>query len=890
MKKLKPYLLTTGIVLGIFIIIFLLKGIYPFGKNSLIWSDMHDQITAFYYHFYDCFRGNDSLLIDFSTSGGINFIGILAYYILSPFSFLVLLVKREEVYLMVSVIIALKTLCCSLTCLYFIRKYFKKLPFLLSVTLAIVYAFSGYGLMMYLITPWIDAMYLLPLVMIGLKKVLDLEKPTLYIITLSLSLIFSFYVSIMLVIFIFLASFIYLLVYQDDKELRKKAILSLGISTIISLLLSSVVVVPAYLQISVSSRLGINLKTLLNSKTGPITDKLAMLLFGGIMYLGIFLLAKNYKKHKKFLSFYIPVLLILLIPVLIEPINKIWHFGSYAFFTYRMGFITMLMLIVGACYGYENSNFNMDLMIKYPKLKSVIITALISVCMVIVIAVNYSDFQSAINKLSISGNHLLLLVLILTTLISFIGCYIILILNKKLTTFALILMSLMTFTHIIVNSSIYMGIDFDQKRLTDEYEELALISKDYQPGDYYRVKNEVIDMIMNSGMVMNYHNWDHFTSLTDANNLTSLKKMGYSSMWVKTYSRGSNLFLDSVLANGYLMSDKKIDNEYYEYIKSYKNIYFYKLKKFPSYGYLINDNDTIFDKDNSFQISNSIYQSITGTKDNIFDIIGHFKLNNIQVSQYKDNKYYEIIDKDRYSYFETDIDIKGKKTVYLELLRTLNNTANQKIYEKFNIYINDKLYQKKIMDEDNNGVINLGTYDNEKINIKIELLKSVDLNNITIGIMDNSKYEDFINNQYIDTNINYDRNKITANVTSEEDKILYLPIAYSDSYKATNNGKEVEVIKVFDNFIGIKLEKGNNNIELTYMPKGLISMVIVSVITLVLTIILLSTKLYNKILDCKFLANIAYYLYLFAYIALILAVYVGGTICFIISYFITIKI
>ena len=398
MKKLKPYLLTTGIVLGIFIIIFLLKGIYPFGKNSLIWSDMHDQITAFYYHFYDCFRGNDSLLIDFSTSGGINFIGILAYYILSPFSFLVLLVKREEVYLMVSVIIALKTLCCSLTCLYFIRKYFKKLPFLLSVTLAIVYAVSGYGLMMYLITPWIDAMYLLPLVMIGLKKVLDLEKPILYIITLSLSLIFSFYVSIMLVIFIFLASFIYLLVYQDDKELRKKAILSLGISTIISLLLSVVVVVPAYLQISVSSRLGINLKTLLNSKTGPITDKLAMLLFGGIMYLGIFLLAKDYKRHKKFLSFYIPVLLILLIPVLIEPINKIWHFGSYAFFTYRMGFITMLMLIVGACYGYENSNFNMDLMIKYPKLKSVIITALISVCMVIVIAVNYSDFQSAITK------------------------------------------------------------------------------------------------------------------------------------------------------------------------------------------------------------------------------------------------------------------------------------------------------------------------------------------------------------------------------------------------------------------------------------------------------------------------------------------------------------
>ena len=73
MKKLKPYIHTSLIVLGIFLILFLIKGIYPFGNNSLIWGDMHDQITAFYYHFYDCFHGNKSLLVDFTTSGGVNF-------------------------------------------------------------------------------------------------------------------------------------------------------------------------------------------------------------------------------------------------------------------------------------------------------------------------------------------------------------------------------------------------------------------------------------------------------------------------------------------------------------------------------------------------------------------------------------------------------------------------------------------------------------------------------------------------------------------------------------------------------------------------------------------------------------------------------------------------
>ena len=237
LKNGKPYIITTLIVIGIFLIIFLSKGIYPFGNHSLIWGDMHDQITAFYYHFYDCFKGNSSLLVNFSTSGGINFLGILAYYILSPISFLILLFPRDEIYLAVSIIVAFKILLSSLTCLYFIRYYFKKLPSMLSVLLAIIYAFSGYSLIMYQITPWIDVMYTFPILMIGLKKLLDLEKPVLYVITLTYSLISSFYVSIMVVFFIFLSSFIYLLVYKEKEE-RKKAILSLGIFTVISLLLS----------------------------------------------------------------------------------------------------------------------------------------------------------------------------------------------------------------------------------------------------------------------------------------------------------------------------------------------------------------------------------------------------------------------------------------------------------------------------------------------------------------------------------------------------------------------------------------------------------------------------------------------------------------------------
>ncbi len=892
MKRIKPYFITSLLVLGILTFVFLIKGIYPFGNHSLIWGDMHDQITAFYYHFYDCFYQNKSLLIDFSTSSGINFLGILAYYILSPFSLLVLFVPREDIYLVVSVIIALKILTASLTCLYFIHTYFKKIPFLLSILLSIIYAFSGYSLIMYQITPWIDAMYLFPLIMIGLKKVLDLEKPTFYIITLFLSLIFSFYVSMMVIIFIFLVAFIYLLVYQDDPTLRKKAILSLGISTILALICSAFIVVPAYLQISISSRVGSDWKILLNSKTGPITDKVSMLLFGGIVYAGILFLLKSWKKHQKFLSFYIPVLFLMLIPIFIEPIHKIWHFGSYAFFPYRAGFITMLLLMIGSCYYF---NQNQSQMVPKEKRKSrqivsILITMIVSISIVMIMKHYYHDFQVAIETLSISVNHKLLFILLLTTILAIFGCLCILLLNRKMTNFSLILISIITFTHILTNTCIYLGMDQEQQILMSEYQELADISKDYSEGDYYRVKNEATNMIMNSGMVMKYHTLDHFTSLTDRNNLLSLKQMGYSSMWVKTFSKGGNLFLDSILANKYLITRENVNSEYYEFTKKYQDLNFYTLKKTPSYGYLLTHNDTIFDKENSFEIANSFYQNITGSSESIFEIMDTFDTNNIEMAKKGDNTFYQIIDVDANNYLEKEIQVVGKKTLYLEILRSLINNKNLLLFENFNVYINDHLYKQKAFSENDNGSLCLGTFENETVNIKIQFHKSMDLDHVTLGIMDNHKYEEFMDTQYLNTNISYDRNIVTAKVNGMKGKILFLPISYNKGYTATNNGKQVDIITLYENYIGIPLEDGENDIQLSYLPTGFVPCVFISIIGLIFTVILLKSNCYFHLLEVTWLQNIAYYFYLIVYLGIILFVYIGLTICFIISYFVTIPI
>ena len=74
---------------------------------------------------------------------------------------------------------------------------------------------------------------------------------------------------------------------------------------------------------------------------------------------------------------------------------------------------------------------------------------------------------------------------------------------------------------------------------------------------------------------------------------------------------------------------------------------------------------------------------------------------------------------------------------------------------------------------------------------------------------------------------------------------------------------------MYDNYIGIKLDKGENNITLTYVPKGLKLSLILSVMAVILTILLLSTSLYELIITNKIINNIAYFSYMFAYFNLV---------------------
>lgn len=887
MKKKIPYLIVTLISVLIFLFIFIDKGIYPFGNHTLIYGDMYDQITAFYYHFYDAVKGSDSLLIDFSTSGGINFFGIMTYYILSPFTLLLLLFERSDIHLAVSIIISLKCIISSITMLYALRNIFKeKQNNFLFIIISLGYAFSGYFFNLYQITPWMDAVYLFPLVAVGLRKALDLERPYLYITCLTLSFITSFYVTVISLFFIFFLSFIYIKVYVE-REKQKKSILSLGINTVISILLSLFVIIPSYLQISSSSRLTLNLSKIFNSKLGPITDKLSFFIPCTFLLVGVVLLLLNFKKNDKFNKFIFPSLIIMGIPYIIEPVNKVFHFGSYAMFPCRFGYIMFFLLAIASSYAFLNNEFKtFTYNIWIRRILCIIVTILCSVSLTIILNIKYDKIQEQIYSLTISGNKTVILILFGSMILTFVTYILISFFINKKDKFYYPLVFTVFIVATINYSLLYLGNDHYQYAITTTYDTLNDFYDIHKKDDYYRVKNNTVSLITNNGMVSDYHNLDHFTSLVDGNNLKTLKILGYKSYWTKNFSKSGTMFTDILLANKYYVTKASVEDDMYKLLKESHGFKLYEFNKDISFGYFTKNTDLINERV-TLELQNNIYKSITNKDEDLFEIYNYedFTYKNVDILK-KYKIYYSIKDDNISNYIEKEVKLKNKSILYLDVLNSLHNTYDTKTYHSFNIYINNKLYVSDYPDKDYNGILNLGTYNkDEVVNIKIELLKNTKFTTLEIGVMDYNKLMDFIDSEKVDNNIKIRDNKVIVNVKSDKDGIFFIPINYIDGYSVKVNNKNSDVIKVFDNYLGVKVDKGENKIVYTYVPKGLIPCTIISIITLLGTIILFKFKLYDRILSCNWLQNVVFKIYLLLYCLMTFVIYFIPIICFVVSYF-----
>ena len=165
-------------LLPILIFSFVLKinAIVPFGNNALSIWDAKIQYLDWLCYFKDVFAGQQSLFYSFGKMLGGNCLALFHSYFSSPLNFLIVFFKKEHLPLFFTLVITLKLALASLNFFIFIKQVFKGLKVWACLALSLSYAFSSYSIQQASNIMWLDGVYMLPMILLGIYKLLFADK------------------------------------------------------------------------------------------------------------------------------------------------------------------------------------------------------------------------------------------------------------------------------------------------------------------------------------------------------------------------------------------------------------------------------------------------------------------------------------------------------------------------------------------------------------------------------------------------------------------------------------------------------------------------------------------------------------------------------------------
>ena len=262
----------------------------------------------------------------------------------------------------------------------------------------------------------------------------------------------------------------------------------------------------------------------------------------------------------------------------------------------------------------------------------------------------------------------------------------------------------------------------------------------------------------------------------------------------------------------------------------------YKYKEIMPFGIIYKSSNKLKEYDYGFYLHNQIYQSLFDRKDELITIKTFYNDSNdkcFNINETLSEEDYVYLD---LTYNESDID-------YI----SINNTYHYNIehYIKY-----------------------LGIYDND-IDIKICSKEDKNIDGIDLGTINVNKYKELINSINQNVTVNYNNGYKIYAYSETDDNSLFLPINNIKGYKITLNNQNIKADKYLDNFISIKLSKGDNNIIIKYHEPYLLVSIILSIISILL---LLFSKYIN--INNKYILNVAYYLYIILGLSMYLYFYV----------------
>jgi len=172
----------------------------PFGDRTILRIDLYHQYGPLFGELYERLVAGRSLLYSWNSGLGGGFLGNFFNYLSSPTGLFMLLFGHRNMPEAIGTMVLVKCAFASGAFAHMLRRVHGKNDASIAA-FGILYSFCGWFIVYYWNVMWVDAMALLPLVMLGIYNIVHKRKFMMYTVTLAITLITSYYMGFMVCIF-----------------------------------------------------------------------------------------------------------------------------------------------------------------------------------------------------------------------------------------------------------------------------------------------------------------------------------------------------------------------------------------------------------------------------------------------------------------------------------------------------------------------------------------------------------------------------------------------------------------------------------------------------------------------------------------------------------------
>lgn len=848
----KPYVFNWLVSSFIFIVLAIIMGFVPFGDTTMFTIDLGQQYVDFYSMFREAvFHQPSMLLYSFEKAIGGEMIGLWAYYLMSPFNFIFLLFPESELAVAVTLITYFKITAASLSFLYFAR-YKYQLNTVSAIIFSQCYAFMSYAMVYLLNIMWLDGLVLLPIIAVGLDKVINRRKNKQYIIALALMLVANYYIAYMICLFlVFYAVFV---IAEKHNTFKWKTILVDYVvfvkDSLIAALLAAITLLPTFVSLTQNkgSYLDFELTWQSQYTLQDIGSKLFMgsfvfdeissgspNLYAGVIVLlltVLFFMNRKIKIAEKIVA--LLIMLMFYVSFSYEIFDQLWHGGQFPiWYDFRFSFLASFFLIVLAVKAFQKQPAS------YPTWQLLGALAAIAGLVFYYYLSNNYVFLTSINLFMTLVIFLLLLVILQLDQ-----------LNVEMRQ--VLLLAVVTIELLANGSMILTHLNYvEESKFQDYVATLDDAVNELRHGDddFYRI-NKTYQRTKDEAMFTHYHGLDHFGSTIEAH-LPEL--FGYLGLpdgnGFVTYTNGT-LFTDDFFNIRYLLdvsensADQTLDHEYVLYPRATD----LDIAAFPIVNreprYVVHENQERLGL--AIEVSPAIAAAETAFVKHqpvrnqelllaLIDFKGdgsaYFSEKEFSSVEHHNLEVTGIGDGDYYSY-EKD----SNQTDEDALIRLTFETTSQHPYyfslpsqfddENVSLRLNDKRY--RFYTPYRNRQITNASYQtiDEAQQLEVTLLKdTLSANLVKLYEFNETRFNDMVadkQNHLFDVSY-FRQNYIQGDITTEQDAgYLLLTIPYDAQWNIQIDGESVEPIPVLnDTLMAIPVTAGDHELILHYFPTSI---------------------------------------------------------------------